>query len=375
MLAGWKALKIKTLNNINGGNMKRAETLKAIARGVFKNFAETIEQVENHIEVLKSKTEWPTGEIPELNTIEPGTVSGMPKPPTSDVTKILALGARALVNVERDNELSRYEEDGLEALISLYGRPALLVQDNDFSTPPARWRVLEEYRESIRGILPAVGRIELENHPRYSWIGTGFLAGEDILMTNRHVAVVFVEKHNKKWRFSSGISANVDYREEFQREEEAEFQLIECLGIHSRYDLALFRVAANGSGNRGLPEPLKLSANRPNATNSLRVYAVGYPAMDDRNDLGDMMRIFKGVFDVKRLQPGYITGKTNGAYFKIKHDCSTLGGSSGSPLLDLETGKVIGLHYAGEYLKENSAVPLWNLANDSLLKKFPLNWG
>src|SRR5262249_1075036 len=39
------------------------------------------------------------------------------------------------------------------------------------------------------------------------------------------------------------------------------------------------------------------------------------------------------------------------------HDCTTLGGNSGSVLLDLENGVAVGLHYAGLYQENNFAVP------------------
>ena len=48
----------------------------------------------------------------------------------------------------------------------------------------------------------------------------------------------------------------------------------------------------------------------------------------------------------------------------ITHDCSTLGGNSGSAVIDLATGHVIGLHFAGAYLKANYAVASFDLAAD-----------
>lgn len=40
----------------------------------------------------------------------------------------------------------------------------------------------------------------------------------------------------------------------------------------------------------------------------------------------------------------------------LTHDCTTLGGNSGSPVLSLESGKVVGLHFAGRFGIGNSAV-------------------
>jgi V8-like Glu-specific endopeptidase len=50
------------------------------------------------------------------------------------------------------------------------------------------------------------------------------------------------------------------------------------------------------------------------------------------------------------------------------HDCSTLGDNSGSCVVDLQTGRVIGLHFRGSYRRTRYAVALWQLAGDSLLK-------
>jgi endonuclease G, mitochondrial len=41
----------------------------------------------------------------------------------------------------------------------------------------------------------------------------------------------------------------------------------------------------------------------------------------------------------------------------LTHDCSTLGGNSGSVVLSLDTGQAVGLHFAGRFLEANFAVP------------------
>jgi endonuclease G len=47
------------------------------------------------------------------------------------------------------------------------------------------------------------------------------------------------------------------------------------------------------------------------------------------------------------------------------HDASTLGGNSGSAIIDVDTGDVVALHFAGEYLKANYAIPMYELARDA----------
>lgn len=67
----------------------------------------------------------------------------------------------------------------------------------------------------------------------------------------------------------------------------------------------------------------------------------------------------------KRIMPGMLhpteplVWSEGGPY--LRHDCSTLGGASGSCLIDLETGVVLGVHVSGRTLTENRnrAVPAW----------------
>ena len=99
---------------------------------------------------------------------------------------------------------------------------------------------------------------------------------------------------------------------------------------------------------------------------------MGYPAWDGRrNDPAEMRKIFGEIFEVKRLQPGEMTGLTGKVF---KHDCSTLGGNSGSCVVDLETHQVLGLHFGGRYLEGNTAVALWTLTGDPLLKQAKVNF-
>jgi endonuclease G len=80
---------------------------------------------------------------------------------------------------------------------------------------------------------------------------------------------------------------------------------------------------------------------------------IGYPAFSIYNNAQDQQRIFQGVFDIKRMQPG-TSGTSEGG--TILHDATTLGGNSGSLVLDLETGKAMALHFGGYEGKTNYAV-------------------
>lgn len=291
-------------------------------------------------------------------------------------TELFAAGGRALAKIRKkgaDAKLKNDEAAGLEAIVLLEGRPAILVQDGHFFPPPAGWQMLELGRAKIETVLQSVGRIEVSGHASLEWVGTGFLVANGVVMTNRHVAVEFCKMSGDgKWCFMSGMRGRIDYIEELGATHQAEFALKSIIGIHDKYDLALFRVEHISADGQPTPQPLVI-ASRVKAPAGRKVYTVGYPAWDGRrNDPAEMQRIFTNIYNVKRLQPGEIV-QTQPNH-ELVHDCSTLGGNSGSCVVDLETHQVLGLHFGGRYLEGNRAVALWQLIGDPLIQKAKLNF-
>ncbi|HCT6914658.1 TPA: protease, partial [Pseudomonas aeruginosa] len=70
---------------------------------------------------------------------------------------------------------------------------------------------------------------------------------------------------------------------------------------------------------------------------------------------GAMEDIFGNIYDVKRFAPGEVVGLPHDAWY-LTHDCSTLGGNSGSAVLSIDGGEVVGLHFGGQFRKTNYAV-------------------
>jgi glutamyl endopeptidase len=278
-------------------------------------------------------------------------------------------------------QLSQAEHMGLELVHAIAGRPALLVQDESFVTPPSAWVApLEEAREIIEDTrIPAVGRISFRDNGQDQLWGTGFLVGERLLMTNRHVADDFcVRGQDSKWRLWPERPAKVDFRAESGLSARHEFAIEDVVGIHDQVDLALLRLAAGslpGSLSNPLPEPVVV-ASQPPATplQGRMVYIVGYPMTENVwSDPLLRMLIFNNIYWVKRLQPGRLIDHVAAAMV-VQHDCSTLGGNSGSPVIDLASHHVIGLHFSGLYMKQNNAVALWQLRDDPLLRAAGVNF-
>ncbi|HUR80663.1 MAG TPA: serine protease [Thermoanaerobaculia bacterium] len=245
---------------------------------------------------------------------------------------------------------------GMEAIILSVGRPVLFVRKNTFEIPISDvWTErLRDAQKHIEKIIPAVGRIEVRNHDELDWVGTGWLVREDVVVTNRHVALEFGQRANGGFAFKKNLSGRVikpsiDFREEYLEPEEDEFQVKEVLFIHEDPgpDLAFLRL-----GMKAERAPIELSDTVEKDSD---VAVIGYPARDGRRNPGpDMARIFGDVYDVKRLAPGSLT-KIDDNY--CYHDSTTLGGNSGSAVIDLKTGKALGLHFSGSFKKTNYAVP------------------
>jgi endonuclease G len=234
--------------------------------------------------------------------------------------------------------------------------PLLHFKDSESSVWRAR---LQASAPLLQRAAQAVGRIEITGLPGFTFVGTGWLVDKTTVVTNRHVAQTFAQRAGAGFTFkrasrTRSMTADIDFLEEAGRFAQLEFPIVEILHIEEEAgpDFALLRVQ-NESGRHTLAPPIPLAASSPKPEQQVAV--IGYPARDSRvPDAQLMQSIFGNVYDKKRLAPGQITKARKDVVF---HDCSTLGGNSGSVVLDLATGEAVGLHFAGRFLEANYAVP------------------
>jgi endonuclease G len=269
--------------------------------------------------------------------------------------------------LERGEALSPDDVATTRAIILPNERPVVDVVGGSYATPPAPFEHLGEKaaRATIEAALKAIGRVELPGHPQIPYGGTGFVVGDGLLMTNRHVAELFASGLGRdELSFIPGQSAAVDFLRERDRPDALLFQIHRVAMVHPYWDMALLVVD-------GLADidALTLSTTPPGDLRMNDVAVVGYPALDPRNAVDVQNRIFDGHFNIKRLQPGKLRDIADIRSFghtvpAVTHDSSTLGGNSGSAVVDVKSGEVVGLHFAGQYLKANYAVPTHELALD-----------
>ncbi|WP_406130599.1 trypsin-like serine peptidase [Streptomyces sp. NBC_00989] len=268
------------------------------------------------------------------------------------------------------------DESGLEAIVRQFGRPVYLVRRNTFGTvadapdDEAESRVVaakvKAARRRLEGVIPSVGRIDLRNHD-LDWVGTGWMVAEDLAVTNRHVAEQFAKRGRGGFRFRANpmkqVHAYVDWRHEHGRTQESRFKVTEVVWIEpdsSACDAALLRLAPTGENGEPLPPPIELAKGKDGLTVGRWVGVIGYPFVGRHDDPEDRTRIFNNIFECKRLAPGQLISSASNPW--IHHDATTLGGNSGSVVVDLDTGRALGLHFQGLPGKRNDAVPAADVA-------------
>ncbi|HEV3050639.1 MAG TPA: serine protease, partial [Longimicrobium sp.] len=256
-----------------------------------------------------------------------------------------------------------------ENVVFPFGRPAVEVVFDRMilrlnESDAVLWHTrLTEAQARLEPVVRAVGRIEMENHFDLRYAGTGFLLDTDVVVTNFHVARAFARRLNGKLTFrrnlgNEEIRTRIDFLEETGNPADETFRIAEVLYMEEEPDIALLRVdrvelLPKQREPVGLPPSLLLSENK--VEKDQFVVTIGYPGRDPTARNPDVVaRLFGENFEKKRLSPGQIKAVTADA---LTHDCSTLSGSSGSPVVDLATGRVVGLHVEGQYDVGNSAIP------------------
>lgn len=302
-----------------------------------------------------------------------------PRGPQTIAASPTALRAARIVNVDPDDE----EGVALErVIVKMAGaRPVAKICGNvattDFIGPasPLWAAAIEAAKPSIDRHVPAVGLLEIADgdHPV---AGTGWLIASGIVVTNRHVATAFARRDpaTSRGTFKPGlvgdsIGVRIDFLGEECSQARAEFPITEVLWIAPPDEADVAFLRATALPGQPLPAAVPLAKTDPGPDTVIA--AIGYPSRDtDMRDQALVISIFgKDVYDKKRLAPGRVLGVEGTT---LKHDCSTLGGNSGSLLVDMKTGLAVGLHRAGLLDDSaNLAVPARHL--HTLLQPFVAN--
>jgi len=279
-------------------------------------------------------------------------IIGVPAFPLKETEAQAALDKLRIGQVPTPDELA-----ALELMIRIM-RPAPLSKKGALEDLPAydehepglvdAWTTLQAL---IKPLLYSVGRLDLVGAgPQGVGFGTGFLVRSDLLVTNRHVLEAL---SYGSLELKAGAVV-VRFGQEVQTIDDPAHSvpILKAAFVHPTLDLALLRLATMTDR-----PPLRLAA--AGAAKGDRVVALGYPADDPARNPMFIKAVFGGDFSVKRAAPGVVVS-TRAPH--LSHDCSTLGGNSGSPVLSMATAEVVGVHSSGYFMYRNQAVLAAELA-------------
>lgn len=299
----------------------------------------------------------------------------------------LALAKQASAKLQ-DNvlaDLSQEEEQALAAVVYLAKRPSLRVQGGLVRGIPTSWQPLQHGVEDVEAYLPGVGRLDRVSQGARERQGTGWFVKKDRVITNNHVVAGLcgidphavpgwrkllgeqIDQVNRHWAANEADRPTWDPAESPQGGPETAAGRVVQADLHPVLDMAILQVeGVEDSDSLVIP----ISAEGP-VDPSDRVYVLGYPAvasMEHRLHRALLRYLFgdKPWGMDKRVAPGALR---NVGMSPVSHDATTLGGSSGSAVMDLESHLAVGLHYWGSYWTANDAVPLWMYADDPLFQR------
>jgi hypothetical protein len=253
--------------------------------------------------------------------------------------------------------------------------PVLTVDAGRFEAAPPEWQVLEQHRAAIERTLGMVTLIRVVEGEKFTWLGLGALLGDGAILAHRTVAEGLGREDGGRWTLRKGIKAFADFADRHRqwpgeganrrRVPASRFQVTH-LEVDKETGLALLRVAPEHVPD--MPRPLRAATRPPADLIGRKVFLFGYPMQDSRNDPAVLERMLGGVYSALRLHVGQIVS-VGDSPLQITHNCFTSGGTGGAPLVDLESGEVLGIHFASRYapgpqgLKAGTALALWPLAD------------
>jgi Trypsin-like peptidase domain len=228
--------------------------------------------------------------------------------------------------------------------------------------PDLQTLIASSLNEETLEITNKVGRIRywlkngqpteaLQDGPAYL-AGTGFVIGPGMVATACHVLDFFTDV--KSGLMSPTVLVDIDFSADPSAHRSFLVTGVAGKGNLKGEDYAILTVSTTSKDGR-LPDPVTLGTD----TSTKYVGVIGYPDLtgatvacstggagcDETNKwFADFAAKNPGI--IKIISPGRKTGNFAPLGFPIvTYDSPTLGGQSGSPVIDLSSKKVIGIHY------------------------------
>jgi len=273
------------------------------------------------------------------------------------------------------SNLTDAEWASLEAIVQVTGRPALRYKDEKVEMPNdagrnQHWAVLiATAGANINRVSRSVGCVSRKGRAAAEQlVGTVWRIGDTLVVTNRHVAAGLVLRATDpvpSWKLDPAKTPQVCF--ESARDTRFAVRDIAYCAPEEDIDLAIMRLDCTGDAPPPplsidwAPESLGQDVSGPGEAEprfkGKEVYVVGHPYRQVGSSA--IAKVFGCADGSKRCSPGFVTA-LSGAY--LEHDCSTLGGNSGSCVLTTGRHAVVGLHAGGMEVDERSGRGRANVA-------------
>lgn len=253
-------------------------------------------------------------------------------------------------------------------------RPAIEVENNAISGPVSEtWNgALTPFTEKIRSAVRATGFGRLQKKGEANaWFFSGFAVAPGLIATVRF-GVDVPDDATMPFSPDDSYDAEFSFGEQTPNPGDAipgacrilqvvyAAELVHAVRLENGSHLALLRIEGHDT-IRNPPLVIERSAERLSALPGRYAFVVGFPALDWRLPESFIDALLGKKGGVKRVMPGRIllVEKEGQTIRRITTDISTTSGSAGGPLIDLETGRVLGLHHSGQWKDDESGKFAW----------------
>lgn len=231
------------------------------------------------------------------------------------------------------------EEERRIAALAL-ARPAIRLEDGKPHDVPPNWTSLLVRRSADIAAISAATGMVVDADGKH--VATGFIVAPGLMVTTRHVLDPMIGKDGEEP--PAGVLKLCMGFADDRCADSLAMEKIVYDGSSDGSNVALVELRAHDPALI-VPVPIADTAIEPNTVIGRYAYVVGYPAIDFRMPAEFNVRLLQNVGGVKRVMPGRILAFGGRSIFTS--DISTTAGTGGGPFVDLLTGKVIGMSYAG----------------------------
>jgi multidrug efflux pump subunit AcrA (membrane-fusion protein) len=278
--------------------------------------------------------------------------------------KVAALAATDAKIKEANARMARLvvaqERPAIELVDGRLGGLGKVDVDLDAATDPVpgevpwAWRGLHKRAAAIEAAARSVGRLQ-GGMTDPGTFGTAFVVADGVVMATR----------SELPQNGDASGMNIDFRPRPDGDQRHEFRIEAVIGVLSvptpKHGIVLLRVAKRNGLGESLPPPLPIVQltraaeielfalpGTPEALEPRRgmnLYLLGYPIPDFRQPAEISRAVLGDAMGVKRVQPGVLQDyRMSGVVGILKYDMTPFNGDEGAPVIDLETGLVVGIH-------------------------------